>query len=160
MVRLHLLVERDGGESTRGLQIFRVAYHPGNAFWLGWLPGLHHIVERLHRNSTSRQRNISYRSCASGRGWPTLSQQKSAGLPRPSRAFCERAGNLISYLSFPSAYDGLPMPWGLKRFQEARCLRVSGLVATGVRHVWVRRRLATSSNELRESGSGTLPDMW
>jgi hypothetical protein len=30
----------------------------------------------------------------------TLSPRKSAGLPRPSRAFCERAGNLISYPAF------------------------------------------------------------
>jgi len=46
-VRLHLLVERGGGESTRDLQIFRVAYHPGNTFLAGRLPGIHHIVERL-----------------------------------------------------------------------------------------------------------------
>jgi hypothetical protein len=32
-VRLHLLVERGDGESTRDWQIFRVAYHPGNTFW-------------------------------------------------------------------------------------------------------------------------------
>ena len=31
-MRLHLLVELGGGESTRDLQIFHVAYHPGNTF--------------------------------------------------------------------------------------------------------------------------------
>ena len=33
VVRLHLLVERGGGKSTRDLQIFRITYHPGSTFW-------------------------------------------------------------------------------------------------------------------------------
>ena len=45
-MRLHLLVERGAGNSTRDLQIFRVAYHPGKHFLAGRLPGLHQIVER------------------------------------------------------------------------------------------------------------------
>src|SRR5580704_7247690 len=35
---LYLLVERGAGESTRDLQIFRVAYHPGNTFWRAGCP--------------------------------------------------------------------------------------------------------------------------
>jgi hypothetical protein len=54
-VRLHLVVERGGGESTRDFQIVCVASHPGTHFLPGRLPGLHHIVERSHRNSTSRR---------------------------------------------------------------------------------------------------------
>jgi hypothetical protein len=44
-VRLHLLVERRCGESTRDLQIFRVAHHPEH-FLADRLPCLHYIVER------------------------------------------------------------------------------------------------------------------
>jgi hypothetical protein len=34
----HLRVERGDGESTRDLQIFPVAYHPGNTFWRAGCP--------------------------------------------------------------------------------------------------------------------------
>src|SRR5580704_14265667 len=44
-VRLHLLVERGGGESTRDLQIFRVPYHPGEHFLAGRCVGLAHTSE-------------------------------------------------------------------------------------------------------------------
>jgi len=37
-VRLHLLVERGGEESTHDLQIFRVAYHRRNTSWRAGCP--------------------------------------------------------------------------------------------------------------------------
>src|ERR1700689_4825909 len=37
-VRLHLLVERAGLESTRDLQILRLAHHPGNTLWRAAFP--------------------------------------------------------------------------------------------------------------------------
>jgi hypothetical protein len=37
-VRLYLIVERACRESTRDLQIIRVAYHPGNTFWRAGCP--------------------------------------------------------------------------------------------------------------------------
>jgi hypothetical protein len=48
---------------------------PGKHFLVGRLPGLHHIVERSHRNSTS------------GRGF-----YSSCRVPRPCRVLCDRAG--------------------------------------------------------------------
>jgi hypothetical protein len=39
-VRVHLLVEQGGGESTRDFQIFRVAHHPGNPFWQAGCPAV------------------------------------------------------------------------------------------------------------------------
>jgi hypothetical protein len=59
-VRLHLLVERGGRESTRDLQIFRVTYHPGKHFLEGQLPALHDIVERPDRNRQIVQRNLFF----------------------------------------------------------------------------------------------------
>jgi hypothetical protein len=74
-VRLHFLVERGAGKSTRDLQIFR---SPRKHFLAGRLSGLHDIVERSHRNSTSL------------RGF------YSRWVPRPSRVLCGRAGVLTS----------------------------------------------------------------
>ena len=48
-MRLYLLVERVDGESTRDLQIFRIAYHPGNTFWRAGCPAFTIIVERPDR---------------------------------------------------------------------------------------------------------------
>ncbi len=45
-MRLHLLVERGAGKSTRDLQIFSRSASPGKQFLAGRLPGLHEIVER------------------------------------------------------------------------------------------------------------------
>src|ERR1700722_14757201 len=73
-VRLYLLVGRGDGKSTRDLQLFRLACHPGNPFLAGLLSGLHHIVERPGRNSTSR-RDFYF----------------SRWVPRPCRVLCDRA---------------------------------------------------------------------
>jgi hypothetical protein len=81
---------------------FSRSVSPGKHFLAGLLPGLHHIVERSHRNSTSRRgfyfscRIHSCRFCRSASCWVS-----ARALSKEARLSCRACGTYPHGLSTP-----------------------------------------------------------